>query len=134
MLELTWSHPRVNTYWSHGPSHIFLNQNSQHLSQFLILFIFMLKYKILWIFKWQYNIVNNKIIKQYFFQRWYSFKQQQTINQVKQEFPLLVPTLVQHSPIDPVTQRSIYSTIRLVIPSSSFKPFQVQIQAQVKVR
>ena len=87
----------------------------------------MSKYKVHWIFKWQYNIVNNIVIRQYFVKWWDSFKHQRIIDQVKQEFSIVIPTPIQQSPIAPIQQKSTtsvsqtYSTVRLGSPSSNIK-------------
>ena len=47
---------------------------TSHMSQFPVLFLFMSKYKVPWIFKWQYNIANNIVNRQYFIKWWDGFK------------------------------------------------------------
>ena len=102
---------------------------NQHMSQFSMLFIFMSKYKVPWIFKWQYNIVNNIVIRQYFVKWWDAFKQQYIIDQVKQKFPVQVPAPVQQiTALFQVQQ----NPVRLGSPSSSSKPTEFKSKSKSK--
>ncbi|GFY92656.1 hypothetical protein Acr_08g0010520 [Actinidia rufa] len=84
------------------------------------------KYKVPWIFKWQYNIVNRIVIRQHFVKWWDAFKHPRIIEQVKLEFPVLVPAPVKQvasasSILAQATIKSSYSTAHLDCPSSRAK-------------
>ncbi|XP_057481953.1 uncharacterized protein LOC130768858 [Actinidia eriantha] len=102
---------------------------TNHLSQFPSLLLFMSKYKVPWIFKWQYNIANNIVIRQHFVKWWDAFKHYRIIDQVKLEFPVLVPTPIP-TPVKQIPTASSqptpdpqqgYSTVNLGSPSSSHR-------------
>lgn len=48
----------------------------------------MLKYKVSWIFKWQYSLSNDIVSRQHFVIWWNAFKAHRIIEQVQQEFPV----------------------------------------------
>ncbi|KAL7179660.1 hypothetical protein ACSBR1_042962 [Camellia fascicularis] len=94
-----------------------------------MLLIFISKYKVPWIFKWQYAISDNLAIRQHFVKWWDNFKPQRIIDQVQEEFPvnLNAPTSAmvkaQQNPIASVTQGTQGSPIppvRLGSPTTSF--------------
>ncbi|GFY97937.1 hypothetical protein Acr_12g0004780 [Actinidia rufa] len=93
----------------------------------------MAKYKVPWIFKWHYNIANRLVIRQHFVKWWDAFKHPRIIDQVKLEFPVLVPapvkqvppapaSSIKQMPAAPAAPKSTYSTANLDSPSSSSKP------------
>ncbi|GFS34438.1 hypothetical protein Acr_00g0034070 [Actinidia rufa] len=103
-----------------------------HYSHFPSLLLFMAKYKVPWIFKWQYNIANRLVIRQRFVKWWDAFKHPRIIDYVKLEFPVLVPapvkqvppapaSSVKQVPAAPAAPKSSYSTANLDSPSSSSK-------------
>ncbi|GFZ19188.1 hypothetical protein Acr_27g0009270 [Actinidia rufa] len=99
---------------------------TEHYSHFPSLLLFMAKYKVPWIFKWQYNIANHIVIRQHFVKWWDAFKHPRIIEQVKLEFPVLVPSPVKQvapssSVIAPASVKSSYSTAQLDCPSTSNK-------------
>ena len=94
---------------------------TDHYSHFPCLLLFMAKYKVPWIFKWQYNITNRIVTRQHFVKWWDAFKHPRIIDQVKLEFPVLVPTPVKQVPAVPAVAKSGYSTAKLDSPSSSSK-------------
>ena len=69
-----------------------------HNSQFPILLLFISKYKVPWIFKWQYSLSNNIVARIHFVKWWDTFKHPRVIDQVKAEFPVKVLT-----PVKPIT-------------------------------
>ena len=94
---------------------------TDHYSHFPFLLLFMAKYKVPWIFKWQYFIHNHIVIRQHYVKWWDAFKHPRVIEQVKLEFPVLAPTPVTTVPAAPAATRSPYSTMKLDSPSTSSK-------------
>ena len=92
-----------------------------HSSQFPILLIFISKYKVPWIFKWQYSLSNNIVARVHFVKWWDSFKHPRIIEQVKQEFPVKVPTPVKQIPVAPIQQVPMdpYQSSKLAPTTSS---------------
>ena len=92
-----------------------------HNSQFPILLLFISKYKVPWIFKWQYSLSNNILARVHFVKWWDTFKHPRVIEQVKAEFPVKVPTPVKQSPIAPIQQVPMdpYQSSKLAPASSS---------------
>ncbi|GFY87526.1 hypothetical protein Acr_05g0011650 [Actinidia rufa] len=91
----------------------------------------MAKYKVPWIFKWQYNIANRIVIRQHFVKWWDASKHPRIIDQVKLEFPVLAPAPVKHVPVKqvpaapaapPAAPTLSYSMAKLDCPSSSSRP------------
>ncbi|GFZ12524.1 aconitase 3 [Actinidia rufa] len=75
---------------------------------------------------WHYNIANRIVIRQHFVKWWDAFKHPRIIEQVKLEFPVLVPAPVKQvapasSILASATVKSSYSTAQLDCPSSSAK-------------
>ncbi|GFZ00824.1 hypothetical protein Acr_14g0004590 [Actinidia rufa] len=98
----------------------------------------MAKYKVSWIFKWQYNIANRIVIRQHFVKWWDAFKHPRIIDQVKLKLHVLVPTpvkqvpaapaaSVKHVPTAPAPPKSDYSTARMDSPSSSSRPSKIKL-------
>ncbi|GFY95643.1 hypothetical protein Acr_10g0010280 [Actinidia rufa] len=94
---------------------------TEHYSHFPCILLFMAKYKVPWIFKWQYHIYNNIVIRQHFVKWWDAFKHPRIIEQVKLEFSALVPRPVKTVTTAPAVPKSEHSTAQLDSPSSSTK-------------
>ncbi|KAI8547564.1 hypothetical protein RHMOL_Rhmol07G0206100 [Rhododendron molle] len=70
---------------------------NQHTSQFPVLMLFMIKYKVPWIVKWKYQLFNNIVSRQYLVKWWGQYNHQKIINQVQLEFPTTVKTPAQQT-------------------------------------
>ena len=90
---------------------------SQNLSDFSELFLFMAKYKVPWIFKWQYCKTDNLIMRQHFVKWWASFDHHKTIGFVQKEFPVRIPTPVNTAKLMTQAGPSQASPTQLLNPS-----------------
>ncbi|KAI8547512.1 hypothetical protein RHMOL_Rhmol07G0201600 [Rhododendron molle] len=88
----------------------------------------MIKYKVPWIVKWKYQLLNNVVSRQYLVKCWGQYNHHKIVDQVRKEFPVKTPTPVtipaQPAQIQPVKQEAIppsdsptVSTIRLGSPT-----------------
>lgn len=112
-----------------------------HQRTFPLLLIFISKYKILWIFKWHYGIVDNIVIRQHSVKWWDKFTVHRIVEIVQAEFPIdqlvLTPATVkaQQTPTAAITQGSQLPPINLGSPSSSgFKPKSKVKSAQTSAK
>ncbi|KAI8558939.1 hypothetical protein RHMOL_Rhmol04G0135200 [Rhododendron molle] len=78
---------------------------NQHTSQFLVLLLFMIKYKVPWIVKWRYQLLNNIVSRQYLVKWWGQYNHQKIVNQVQLEFPAKIPIPAQN-PVQPIEAAS----------------------------
>ena len=96
---------------------------SQNLSDFPELFLFMAKYKVPWIFKWQYCKIDNLIIRQHFVKWWASFDHNKTIGFVQKEFPVRIPTPINTAKLMTQAGPSQASPTQLLNPSQAGTQF-----------
>ncbi|KAI8558940.1 hypothetical protein RHMOL_Rhmol04G0135300 [Rhododendron molle] len=82
----------------------------------------MIKYRVPWIVKWRYQLLNNIVSRQYLVKWWEQYNHQKIVNQVQLEFLAKIPIPTQN-PVQPIEAASprpdspSISTIRLGSPT-----------------
>ena len=125
---------------------------NKHNSKFPVLLHFMAKYKVPWIFKWNYNLVDEIVQRHFHVKWWEKFNFDKVIGYVMTKYPLPSTTSLQssaqtkpqHQPAVPipqhlpaaqatqVTQATPISTVRLGSPSPSTGPSQIKRKSKSK--
>ena len=100
---------------------------SEYEKRFPVTLQFMAKYKIPWIFKWQYKLENHMVLRQLLVKWWDKFNTERVLTQFSEEFSVTplsskTPASIQPVPQSPqIPQSPSSSTKKIESPSSSKK-------------
>jgi len=105
---------------------------NQHLAKFPSLILFFAKYKIPWIFKWQYCVNDNLLVtRQHFVKWWAGYHQQRIIDIVNNEFLVRIPTPINTAKPIP-TETATTSVAKPIDKPTSSKSSKQKSKAKSK--